>query len=114
MIYPLLSTPSGPLQVPAVAQRRSAAEPKVRPAPLKFSLIIPTYNERGNVAKIVAQLTDLLNGFIPGEYELILVDDDSPDRTWQVAQDLTEDYPQLQVMRRQGERGLSSAVIRGW
>lgn len=114
MIYPLLSSPSGPLQVPAVAQRRSAAEPKVSAAPLKFSLIIPTYNERGNVAKIVAQLTHLLNGFIPGGYELILVDDDSPDRTWQVAQDLTEDYPQLQVMRRQGERGLSSAVIRGW
>ncbi len=114
MIYPLLSPPSGPLQVPTTAQRAIATEVKVSAAPLKFSLIIPTYNERGNVGKIVAQLTHLLDGFIPGEYELILVDDDSPDRTWQVAQDLTEDYPQLRVMRRQGERGLSSAVIRGW
>lgn len=114
MVYPLLSPPSGPLQVPAATKGARVAEPRVSAEPLKFSLIIPTYNERGNVAKIVAQLTHLLDGFIPGEYELILVDDDSPDRTWQVAQDLTEDYPQLQVMRRQGERGLSSAVIRGW
>ena len=129
MIRSLLSPPSGPLQVPSINSvanaplagatispdaRLTATESNVDPTPLKFSLIIPTYNERGNVEKIVAQLTRLLDGFIPGEYELILVDDDSPDRTWQVAQDLTEDYPQLQVMRRQGERGLSSAVIRGW
>lgn len=114
MNQPLLSPPSGPLQVPITAP--SAAEVLTTSAalPPKFSLVIPTYNERGNVAKIVAQLVNLLDGFIPDSYELILVDDDSPDRTWQVAQDLTATYAQLQVMRRQGERGLSSAVIRGW
>jgi len=85
------------------------AEPTVT-----FSLIIPTYNESGNVAKIVSQLANLLDGFIFEDYELIVVDDDSPDLTWQVAQALTDDYPQLKVMRRQDERGLSSAVIRGW
>ncbi len=130
MTHPLLSPPQGPLQVlplASLADDGSASEfasslPNSSPnpylqapsRPLAFSLVIPTYNERGNVAKIVAQLTRLLDGFIPGDYELILVDDDSPDRTWQMAQDLTETYPQLQVMRRQSERGLSSAVIRGW
>jgi dolichol-phosphate mannosyltransferase len=112
MNQPLLSPPSGPLQVPIIApavQGESADLPA-----LKLSLVIPTYRERGNVAKIVEQLTQLLDGFIPGAYELILVDDDSPDRTWEVAQALTATYPQLRVMRRQGERGLSSAVIRGW
>lgn len=79
-----------------------------------FSLIIPTYNESGNVAKIVAQLASMLDGFIFEDYELIVVDDDSTDLTWKVAQELTTDYPQLKVMRRQSERGLSSAVIRGW
>jgi dolichol-phosphate mannosyltransferase len=118
MNQPLLSPPSGPLQVPVIApavevQGESTAANSPASA-LKFSLVIPTYRERGNVAKIVAQLTQLLDGFIPGAYELILVDDDSPDRTWEVAQDLTATYPQLRVMRRQGERGLSSAVIRGW
>lgn len=81
---------------------------------VRFSLIIPTYNERNNVESIVKQLTSLLEPVLPGDYELILVDDDSPDRTWEVALALTESYPSLRVMRRQGERGLSSAVIRGW
>jgi dolichol-phosphate mannosyltransferase len=56
----------------------------------------------------------LLDGSIPGNYELIVVDDNSPDRTWEVAQSLTPEYPQLRVMRREHERGLSTAVIRGW
>ncbi|MGD1866827.1 MAG: glycosyltransferase [Phormidesmis sp.] len=104
MTHALLTPPEGPLKVPTTTP---AAE-------VTFSLIIPTYNESGNVGKIVAQLATLLDGFIPSDYELILVDDDSPDLTWKVAQSLTERYPQLQVMRRQKERGLSSAVIRGW
>ncbi|MBE9078710.1 glycosyltransferase [Romeria aff. gracilis LEGE 07310] len=106
----LLPIPTGPLQVPVVARDRADGNSQ----PLKFSLVIPTYNESGNVEKILAQLTHLLDGFIPNDYELILVDDNSPDQTWQVAQALTADYPQLRVMRRQQERGLSSAVIRGW
>jgi dolichol-phosphate mannosyltransferase len=124
MNHPLLSPPQGPLQVPfaAPAVAEVLAEPPVSADPnlpaagrsIQFSLIIPTYNERGNVAKIVEQLANLLDGFIPGGYELILVDDNSPDKTWEVAQSLIETYPQLQVMRRQQERGLSSAVIRGW
>ncbi len=106
----LLPLPKGPLEVsaaPSAAGSSTAAE-------VVLSLIIPTYQESGNVAKIVAQLTQLLDNFIPDKYELILVDDDSPDLTWQVAQALTNKYSQLQVMRRQSERGLSSAVIRGW
>jgi dolichol-phosphate mannosyltransferase len=124
MNHPLLSPPQGPLQVPFAAPvvAEVLANPPVASDPnlpaagrsIQFSLIIPTYNERGNVAKIVAQLANLLDGFIPGGYELILVDDDSPDKTWEVAQSLIGNYPQLQVMRRQQERGLSSAVIRGW
>ncbi|MEL6160216.1 MAG: glycosyltransferase [Cyanobacteria bacterium J06623_5] len=105
MTNSLLPTPQGPLKVSPVSPE--AVE-------VTLSLIIPTYKESGNVAKIVAQLTALLDNFIPEEYELILVDDDSPDLTWQVAQNVTDKYPQLYVMRRQGERGLSSAVIRGW
>ncbi|MGD1906434.1 MAG: glycosyltransferase [Leptolyngbyaceae cyanobacterium] len=77
-------------------------------------MIIPTYNERRNIAAIVDQLTRLLEGAIPGAYELIVVDDDSPDRTWEAALALCNEYPPLRVMRRTAERGLSSAVIRGW
>lgn len=82
--------------------------------PCIFSLIIPTYNEGENVPQIVAQLTTLLESILPGQYELVLVDDNSPDRTWEIAQNLMAKYPQLRVMRRTQEKGLSTAVIRGW
>ncbi len=81
---------------------------------IAFSLIVPTYNESKNLGKLVEILTQLLNSYFNENYELIIVDDDSPDLTWQVGLDLMPSYPQLRVMRRQGEKGLSTAVIRGW
>jgi dolichol-phosphate mannosyltransferase len=104
----LILPPTGPLQISLTAA------PPVTGSSLQLSLVIPTYNESRNVAVIVERLTHLLEDLIPGDYELILVDDNSPDGTWAVAQGLTERYPQLRVMRREQERGLSSAVIRGW
>jgi dolichol-phosphate mannosyltransferase len=77
-------------------------------------LVIPTYNESQNIKDIVRTLSDLLDGVIPNNYELIVVDDNSPDRTWELAQALMPIFPQLRVVRRQHERGLSTAVIRGW
>ncbi|KST63285.1 glycosyltransferase [Mastigocoleus testarum] len=79
-----------------------------------FSLVIPTYQERENIALAIEMLSSLLDECLAGNYEIIVVDDDSPDRTWKVAENLTKRYPQLRVMRREKERGLSSAVIRGW
>jgi dolichol-phosphate mannosyltransferase len=76
--------------------------------------VIPTYNEGLNIQEMIRQLGDLLDRTLPGQYELIVVDDDSPDYTWKLAQQLGTEYPQLRVMRRQQERGLSTAVIRGW
>ncbi len=82
--------------------------------PLKLSLVLPTYKEAGNIQSIVEILSNILDQTIPGEYELIVVDDNSPDHTWKLALELTSDYPQLRVMRRIEEKGLSTAVIRGW
>ncbi|MCF2147522.1 glycosyltransferase [Desmonostoc muscorum LEGE 12446] len=101
----LLAIPSGNLQISDI---ESISQP------IQLSLVIPTYKERENIQKIVTILSQVLDEFIPGDYELIVVDDDSPDRTWEVAQSLMHRYSQLQVMRRQDEKGLSSAVIRGW
>jgi dolichol-phosphate mannosyltransferase len=81
---------------------------------VKLSLVIPTFNESKNVEELVARLTSVLDVFLPGGYELIVVDDDSPDETWAVALRLADRYPALRVMRRRGEKGLSTAVIRGW
>lgn len=108
--HSLLPVPTGPLVIPETPSASVASgEPRIR-----FSLVIPTYKESQNVHKIVAQLSQLLDEAIPGAYELIVVDDDSPDNTWKIAQELMPQYPQLRVMRREKERGLSTAVIRGW
>ena len=116
--YPLLPVPSGPLQVsrlPLEVRGTSYVHPTSElTAPVKLSLIVPTYNESGNIEKIVRVLCHLLDEALPDDYELLIVDDDSPDRTWEFAQALMPDYPNLRVMRRQTERGLSTAVIRGW
>lgn len=101
----LLPVPHGALAIDAL--------PTEAP-PLCLSLVIPTYNEGKNVRELVARLTELLEEPLAGAYELIVVDDDSPDRTWEVAAGLTAEFPRVKVMRRRGERGLSTAVIRGW
>ncbi len=106
----LLPVPSGSLQIPELPPAVLDTDSDL----IQFSLVIPTYNEATNIQSIVRILSQLLDQFIPGTYELIVVDDNSPDRTWEVAQSLMPEYSQLRVMRRQHERGLSSAVIRGW
>ncbi len=63
---------------------------------------------------LVAQLTALLDPKLGDRYELIVVDDDSPDRTWELADALASTQPRLRVIRREHERGLSTAVVRGW
>ena len=79
-----------------------------------LSLVIPTYNERGNLARLLEELRHLLEAAASGGYELIVVDDDSPARTWELADEISREFPQVRVLRREGERGLSAAVVAGW
>jgi len=79
---------------------------------LRLSLVVPTYNERENVEAMVGQLSAILEPIFQEQYEIILVDDDSPDRTWELAEKI--DNPRLKVIRRLGERGLATAVVAGW
>lgn len=100
----LLPCPSGSLQIPL----QQAA------TPLRLTLVIPTYNERQNLPALIHTVSQMLDDRFADRYELIIVDDNSPDRTWELGLSLSATYPQLRVMRRQEERGLSSAVVRGW
>ena len=52
----------------------------------KLSLVIPTFNGSQNITELVDILVELLDRTIPEDYELIVVDDNSPDRTWEVAE----------------------------
>jgi dolichol-phosphate mannosyltransferase len=103
MLSFLTPNPQGVLQISATADHEIA-----------LSLVLPTYQEKHNIELIVEQLAAKLDYFLPGAYELIVVDDDSPDLTWSIAAELTAHYPQLRVIRRVDERGLATAVIRGW
>lgn len=101
----LLPQPHGPLVVPP--REPAAGDPAL-------SLVVPTRNEAATIADFLAAAVPVLERLLPGAYELIVVDDDSPDGTWRTAAELQARYPALRVLRREGETGLSSAVVRGW
>ena len=77
------------------------------------TLVIPTYNEAGNIPILLEKVFDTFSANNLDGY-VIVVDDDSPDHTWKVAEDLKERYTNLSVLRRQDKRGLSSAVLDGF
>ena len=76
-----------------------------------LSLVLPTYNESANLPELLPRIGEVLKD-VP--HEIIVVDDDSPDKTWQVAQDISRSQGDVHVIRRIGRRGLSSAVIEGF
>jgi dolichol-phosphate mannosyltransferase len=76
--------------------------------------VVPTLNEAATLPAFVEAATAVLDRVLPGEYELIVVDDDSADGTWRTALELAARFPSLRVLRRTEESGLASAVVRGW
>jgi dolichol-phosphate mannosyltransferase len=84
------------------------------PAALAFSLVVPTYNESSNLAELIALLEPAIASVVGDSYEIIVVDDDSPDRTWELAAQMASTDPHLVAVRRTTERGLATAVVRGW
>lgn len=73
-----------------------------------LSVIIPSYNERENVAEAIHRITETLGDNL---LEIIVVDDNSPDCTWEVVEQLGE--PRCRVMRRMDKHGLASALSDG-
>jgi dolichol-phosphate mannosyltransferase len=78
---------------------------------LKITFVIPTYNEAENLPKLAAALFDLA---IP-EFNLLIVDDNSPDGTGQMAEELGVQYNgRIKVLHRAGKMGLGSAYLNGF
>ena len=75
---------------------------------MKVSVVLPTYNERDNIAPLIEAIMREAS-----PYEIIVVDDDSPDGTWRVVEELGDRYPNLRLLRRIGRRGLTSALQEG-
>jgi len=85
--------------------RRRAAD--VTPV---VSVVTPTFNEAENLPVLVEAVHAAL-GTLP--HEIVVADDDSPDRTWEVAEALAQDDPSIRVLRRFRDPGLSAAVLDG-
>lgn len=84
--------------------------PETGPASPELAVIVPTYNEAANIGGLIEALDGALHGL---DWELILVDDDSPDGTARHARALARQHPRVRVLQRIGRRGLSSACIEG-
>jgi dolichol-phosphate mannosyltransferase len=77
---------------------------------LQLAVVLPTYNERGNLRSMVARLDAALAGIA---WEAIVVDDNSPDGTSDEARAINLDDPRVRVIHRINRRGLASAAIEG-
>jgi dolichol-phosphate mannosyltransferase len=76
----------------------------------QLSVVVPTFNERDNVTTLFRRLEAALAGIA---WEVIFVDDNSPDRTWDVVRGLARQDRRVRCIRRIGRRGLSGACIEG-
>lgn len=89
---------------------RPARYDRRRPEAPTVTVVIPTYNERSNVLTVIDRVGEVLADF---DYEILVVDDDSPDETWRVVEERGAADRRVRLLRRVGRRGLSSAVIDG-
>lgn len=72
------------------------------------SVVMPSYNERENILEAIERISITLGSQLR---EIIVVDDDSPDKTWELVENLKN--PKYRVIRRRNERGLTSALAEG-
>lgn len=75
-----------------------------------LAIVLPTYNERENIVEVIAAIEEALQGL---RWELIVVDDDSPDGTADIVRGYARRNDRIRLLHRVGRRGLSSACIEG-
>ena len=75
---------------------------------------LPTFNEAGNVEPIVRAIVAELDRVCPGDYRVLVVDDESPDGTGLIADRLAAELAAVAVLHRRGKRGLGHAYLAGF
>ena len=85
-------------------------DPLLPPRGPEVSVIVPTFNERENVVELTNRIAACMQDFT---WEVIYVDDDSPDGTAELARQLAAKDPRIRCVQRIGRRGLSSACVEG-
>jgi dolichol-phosphate mannosyltransferase len=99
-----LPVPTGPFVVSAAGQGDG----------IELSLVLPTFKESKNIQAALDIVTSVLRTVDHLSFELIVVDDNSPDGTARLALEKCGSLPEVRVMCRTAESGLATAVIRGW
>ena len=94
--------------VEAVDKSRVLPESERKQSELDIRVIIPTYNEKENIADLVRQILAL-----DGNMRVVVVDDNSPDGTGQLVDGLAEQNARVSVIHRGGKLGLGTAYIAG-
>jgi dolichol-phosphate mannosyltransferase len=82
--------------------------------PPRVWIVIPTFNEADNLERIVAAAALELDGIRADDYRILIVDDNSPDGTGQIADRLAAERPEVDVLHRRGKSGLGSAYRDGF
>ena len=77
-------------------------------------VVIPTYNEAPNLARVVDAAIAELGKLVPGEYRILVVDDGSPDGTGAIADRLAAEHPEVEVLHRDHKAGLGQAYLAGF
>lgn len=77
---------------------------------MPISIVLPTFNERDNIGPLIERTLRALADY---ELEIVVVDDDSPDGTWQEVAQLAEADSRVRLIHRTAESGLTSAIWRG-
>jgi dolichol-phosphate mannosyltransferase len=82
--------------------------------PERLWLFLPTYNEVGNLEKVVRATVDALEQAAPADWRVLVVDDASPDGTGELADSLAAELPGVEVLHRTGKDGLGKAYLAGF
>ena len=94
---------------PSTQPLRADASAAVRPAP-ELTIVVPTFNEKANIPLLVERLAQLLTSC---DWEVIFVDDNSPDGTAAAARAIGASDSRVRCIRRIGRRGLAGACLEG-
>ncbi len=76
---------------------------------MRIIVTLPTYNEAENILPLIDELLGLGD-----EFEVLVIDDDSPDRTWEIVMRMSKTNPRVHLIRRIGERGRGTAGLVGF
>ncbi|MDQ3119590.1 MAG: glycosyltransferase, partial [Verrucomicrobiota bacterium] len=77
------------------------------------SVVMPTFNEAGNIAALMHDVVENIRGSGVASIEVVVVDDDSPDRTWEVAERTPTNGAEVRVIRRMADHGLTASIREG-